>query len=129
MKDSSRVSKKGQCIQNLWRRTSLAFQKQVIWLGPQGLVIKAKVPPAEIYDQAGVELLPAPLYGQIPRMAEVRVDRAYRGLKKWLTEILGAESGGGETLVDGRWESARYGCPVGKNRRNLRSPPGFRSSH
>ena len=57
----------------------------------QGLVIKAKVHPADLHDKEGAKLLLAPLVGQLPRMAKVWGDSAYQGLKKWLQEALGWE--------------------------------------
>jgi hypothetical protein len=48
----------------------------------QGLVIKAKVHPADIHDQEGAKLLLAPLAGKLPRMAKVWSDSAYQGLKR-----------------------------------------------
>ena len=55
----------------------------------QGLVIKAKVHPADLQDKEGAKLLLAPLAGQLPRMAKVWADSAYQGLKKWLQDALG----------------------------------------
>jgi putative transposase len=55
----------------------------------QGLVIKAKVHPADLHDKEGAKLLLAPLAGQLPRMAKVWADSAYPGLQKWLKETLG----------------------------------------
>ena len=42
----------------------------------QGLVIKAKVHPADLHDKDGAKLLLAPLAGQFPRMAKVWADSA-----------------------------------------------------
>ena len=55
----------------------------------QGLVIKAKVHPADLHDKEGAKLLLAPLAGQLPRMAKVWADSAYPGLNKWLQDALG----------------------------------------
>ncbi len=55
----------------------------------QGLVIKAKVHPADLHDKEGAKLLLTPLAEQLPRMAKVWADSAYQGLKKWLKETLG----------------------------------------
>ena len=45
----------------------------------QGLVIKAKVLPADLHDREGAKLLLAPLAGQLPRMAKVWADAPIRG--------------------------------------------------
>lgn len=55
----------------------------------QGLVIQAKVHPADLHDREGAKLLLTPLAGQLPKMAKVWADSAYQGLKKWLKETLG----------------------------------------
>ena len=55
----------------------------------QGLVIKAKVQPADLHDKEGAKLLLAPLAGSLPRMVKVWADSAYQGLQKWLKETLG----------------------------------------
>jgi hypothetical protein len=52
----------------------------------QGVVIKAKVHPADLHDQEGAKLLLASLAGKLPRMAKVWADGAYYALKKWLKE-------------------------------------------
>jgi hypothetical protein len=67
----------------------------------QGLVIKAKVHPADLHDKEGGKLLLAPLAGQLPRMVKVWADSAYQGLQKWLKETLGWDLGGGKALVVG----------------------------
>jgi hypothetical protein len=51
-------------------------------VGTQGLVIKAKVNPADIHGKEGAKLLLTPLAGKLPRMAKVSTDSAYQGLKK-----------------------------------------------
>jgi putative transposase len=40
----------------------------------QGLVIKAKVHPADLHDKEGAKLLLAPLAGPLPRMVKVWAD-------------------------------------------------------
>jgi putative transposase len=73
----------------------------------QGLVIKAKVHPADPHDKEGAKLLLAPLAGQLPRIAKVWADSAYPGLKKWLKETLGWDL----EVVKHWWTGLRWdGC-------------------
>jgi putative transposase len=64
----------------------------------QGLVIKAKVQPADLHDKEGAKLLLAPLAGSLPRMVKVWADSAY--LAEMAEGNLGVGPGGSKTLVD-----------------------------
>jgi putative transposase len=66
----------------------------------QGLVIKAKVHPADLHDKEGAKLLLAPLAGPLPRMVKVWADSSYQGVQKWLEGNLGVRPRGSKTLVD-----------------------------
>ena len=88
----------------------------------QGLVIKAKVHPADIHDKEGAKLLLASLAGELPRMAKVGTDSAYQGLKKWLKETLGWDL----EVVKHWWTGLRWvWVPEGKEPPVLEIPSGF----
>jgi putative transposase len=88
----------------------------------QGLVIKAKVLPADLHDREGAKLLLAPLVGQLPRMAKVWADSAYQGLKKWLKETLGWDL----EVVKHWWTGVRWvWVPEGQEPPVLDLPAGF----
>jgi hypothetical protein len=65
--------------------------KRHLLVDTQGLVIKAKVHPADVHDKEGAKLLLGPLAGKLPRMAKVWMDQGC----PWMGP------GGGEALVDG----------------------------
>jgi putative transposase len=46
-------------------------RKRHLLVDTQGLVIKAKVHPADLHDKEGAKLLLTPLAGKLPRMAKV----------------------------------------------------------
>jgi hypothetical protein len=76
-----------------------------------------KVHEAGLHDQEGGKLLLAPLTNQLPRIAKVWVDSAYRGLATWLKDTLGWELeivkhwwSGGVWLLKGQEPPA---CPAG----------------
>jgi putative transposase len=88
----------------------------------QGLVIKAKVHPADPHDKEGAKLLLAPLAGQLPRMAKVWADSAYQGLKKWLKETLGWDL----EVVKHWWTGLRWvWVPEGQEPPSLDIPAEF----
>ena len=88
----------------------------------QGLVIKAKVYPADTHDKEGAKLLLAPLAGKLPRMAKVWADSAYQGLKKWLKETLGWDL----EVVKHWWTGLRWvWVPEGQEPPTLDIPAGF----
>ena len=88
----------------------------------QGLVIKAKVHPADTHDKEGAKLLLAPLAGKLPRMAKVWADSAYQGLKKWLKETLGWDL----EAVKHWWTGLRWvWVPEGQEPPTLDIPWGF----
>lgn len=88
----------------------------------QGLVIKAKVHPADIHDKEGAKLLLAPLAGQLPRMAKVWTDSAYQGLKQWVKETLGWDL----EVVKHWWTGLRWvWVPEGQEPPALDIPSGF----
>lgn len=88
----------------------------------QGLVIKAKVHPADIHDQEGAKLLLAPLAGKLPRMAKVWSDSAYQGLKRWVEETLGWDL----EVVKHWWTGLRWvWVPEGQEPPALEIPSGF----
>ena len=75
-------------------------RKRHLLVDTQGLVIKAKVHPADLHDKEGAKLLLAPLAGLLPRMVKVWADSSYQGLQKWLEGNLGVGPRGSKTLVD-----------------------------
>lgn len=88
----------------------------------QGLIIKAKVHEAGLHDQEGAKLLLEPLVGQLPRMAKVWVDSAYRGLKAWVHETLGWDL----EVVKHWWTGLRHvWIPAGQEPPALPIPRGF----
>jgi putative transposase len=88
----------------------------------QGLVIKAKVHPADLHDKEGAKLLLSPLAGQLPRMAKVGADSAYQGLKKWLKETWEWDL----EVVKHWWRGLPWvGVPEGKEPPVLDIPGGF----
>jgi putative transposase len=55
-----------------------------------GLVLKARVHPADVADRDGARALPAALGGRFPRLAHRWADAGYQGgLAAWVTETLG----------------------------------------
>lgn len=64
-------------------------RKRHVLVETQGLVVQAKVHPADLHDQEGANLLLLPLVGKLPRMAKLWGDNAYRGLQDWVRETLG----------------------------------------
>jgi putative transposase len=88
----------------------------------QGLVIKAKVHPADLHDKEGAKLLLAPLTAQLPRMVKVWADSAYQGLKTWLKETLGWDL----EVVKHWWTGLRWvWVPEGQEPPALDIPSGF----
>lgn len=64
-------------------------RKRHILVDTQGLLLKVKVHEADVHDQEGAKQLLGSLVGQLPRMAKVWADSAYRGVKEWVGKTLG----------------------------------------
>jgi putative transposase len=97
-------------------------RKRHLLVDTQGLVIKAKVHPADVHDQEGAKLLLGPLAGKLPRMAKVWVDSAYQGLKKWTKDVLGWDL----EVVQHWWTGLRWvWVPEGQEPLALEIPAGF----
>ena len=58
-------------------------------VGTQGLLLKAKVLPADLHDRPAAEPVLAGLHRHFPGVRLVRADTAYRGLGDWLAGTLG----------------------------------------
>ncbi len=97
-------------------------RKRHLLVDTQGLVIKAKVHPADVHDKEGAKLLLGPLAGKLPRMAKVWVDSAYQGLKKWTKDVLGWDL----EVVKHWWTGLRWvWVPEGQEPPALDIPAGF----
>jgi putative transposase len=67
----------------------VAGRKRHIPVDTEGALLKARVHPADIHDRSGAELLLDGLGAEFPRIALIRADTAYQGLKAWSAETLG----------------------------------------
>jgi transposase len=64
-------------------------RKRHLLVDTQGLLLKAKVLPADLHDRSAAELVLAGLHQPFPAVRLLWADTAYRGLAGWLTEQLG----------------------------------------
>ena len=64
-------------------------RKRHLVVDTQGLLLKAKVLPADLHDRPAAELVLAGLHRPYPGIRLMWADTAYRGLAGWLTEQLG----------------------------------------
>jgi putative transposase len=66
------------------RAKKIKGRKRHLLVDTQGLILAAKVYPADITDRDGARLLLEPLKGKFPRLKHLFADRAYNGkLKTW----------------------------------------------
>jgi putative transposase len=64
-------------------------RKRHLVVDTQGLLLKAKVLPADLHDRPAAEVVLAGLHRQFPGVRLVWADTAYRGLADWLATTLG----------------------------------------
>jgi len=64
-------------------------RKRHLVVDTQGLLLKAKVLPADLHDRPAAELVLAGLHRPFPAVRLVWADTAYRGLADWLATTLG----------------------------------------
>ncbi len=64
-------------------------RKRHLVVDTQGLLLKAKVLPADLHDRPAAEVVLAGLHQQFPDVRLVWADTAYRGLADWLAQALG----------------------------------------
>jgi putative transposase len=64
-------------------------RKRHLVVDTQGLLLKAKVLPADLHDRPAAELVLAGLHRPFPGIRLMWADTAYRGLADWLAEQLG----------------------------------------
>src|SRR3954453_8723198 len=93
-------------------------RKRHLVVDTQGLLLKAKVLPADLHDRPAAELVLAGLHRQFPGVRLVWADTAYRGLGDWLAGTLGWSS-----EITRRWWA---GTRVWAAGRPPERPAGFR---
>ena len=64
-------------------------RKRHLVVDTQGLLLKAKVLPADLHDRPAAELVLAGLHQPFPGVRLLWADTAYRGLADWLAQALG----------------------------------------
>jgi putative transposase len=64
-------------------------RKRHLVVDTQGLLLKAKVLPADLHDRPAAERVLAGLHHQFPAVRLLWADTAYRGLADWLAQALG----------------------------------------
>lgn len=94
-------------------------RKRHLVVDTQGLLLKAKVLPADLHDRPAAELVLAGLHRQFPGVRLLWADTAYRGLGDWLAGTLGWSL----EITRHWWTGTRVWAVVG---RPPERPAGFR---